>query len=570
MRNQEIAALFRQIALILEIKGDNVFKIRAYERAAGQLERLDQDIDAVIAAGRLRDIPGIGKDLAARITEYCATGRILLFEELVKSIPEGLLELLRIPSVGPKTVKLLYDSLGIDSVSALRKALDQGKVAGLPGIKEKTIGNIRRGIELLERSKERMTLAQAHSLADVFVSALRTQKNVASIVCAGSLRRAQETVGDIDIVVVSDDPQPVMDAFVTLPAVMQVQAHGATKSSIRTANGIQVDCRVVEKDSFGAALLYFTGSKAFNIKIRQLAIKAGLKVNEYGVFRHETKLAGKTEEDVFRILGLPYIEPELREDNGEIEAGLAHTLPVLITDPHVRGDLHCHSNWSDGESSIAEMAEACRKRGYSYVAITDHSRSLRVANGLTIVDLKKKKRQIDALNRSMKGCTILFGTEADIDNEGAIDYPDDVLREFDIVVAAIHTGLHQSAEQITRRLVNACKNKYVHIIAHPTGRLWGVRDAYPMDIGEVCRAAADTGTALEINSFPDRLDVNDEICRFAKKSGVRFAIDSDSHHIGHLDALRFGISVARRGWLTKHDVLNTRTLLNLRKELKKK
>lgn len=570
MRNQEIARIFRQIALILEIKGENVFKIRAYERAAGHIESLTHDIETLVAENRLTDIPGVGKDLSARITEYCSTGKIALFEELSKSIPAGLLELLRIPSVGPKTVKLLYDTLGIESVSALQKALDQGRLNGLPGIKEKTIANIRHGIELLEHSKERMTLAQASLLADTFVNELKKAKSVASITCAGSLRRAKDAVRDIDILVVSPNPQLVMDTFVRLPMVNQVQSHGETKSSVRTAEGIQVDCRVVERDSFGAALVYFTGSKNFNIKIRQLAIKAGLKVNEYGVFRGEERIAAKTEEDVFRVLGLPYIEPELREDNGEIEAALAHTLPDVICLDDIRGDLHCHSNWSDGASSIAEMAEACRKRGYSYVAITDHSVSLRVANGVSVADLKKKKRQIDTLNKTYKDFKILFGTEADIDNEGNIDYPDDVLRDFDIVVAAIHTGFKQSAQQVTKRLVRACMNKYVHIIAHPTGRLWGVREAYPMHFDEVCIACADTKTALEINSFPDRLDVNDELCRQARSKGVRFSIDSDSHHIDHLQAIRFGVSVARRGWLTRADVLNTQTLVGLQKELVKR
>ncbi|HNX81594.1 MAG TPA: DNA polymerase/3'-5' exonuclease PolX [Candidatus Omnitrophota bacterium] len=570
MRNQEIAQIFRQIALILEIKGENVFKIRAYVRAAEQLEGLSDPIETFVAANRLTDIPGIGKDLSARIAEYCLTGKIALFDELSQSIPAGLLELLRIPSIGPKTVQLLYATLGIDSVAALQAALDQGKLDGLPGVKEKTIANIRHGIELLERSKERMTLAEASRVAETFVTALKKNKFVDSVTCAGSLRRAEDTVGDIDMLVVSAHAQDVMDTFVRLPAVTQVQAHGSTKSSVRIADGTQVDCRVVEVESFGAALVYFTGSKNFNIKIRHLAIQAGLKVNEYGVFRGEKRIAGKTEKDVFRALGLPYIEPELREDNGEIEAALSNTLPELVCCNDIRGDLHCHSTWSDGASSIAEMALACQKRGYSYVAITDHSQSLRVAHGVSVADLKKKKREIDALNKTVRDFKILFGTEADIDNDGVLDYPDDVLREFDIVVGAIHTGFKQSAEQITRRLVNACKNKYVHIIAHPTGRLWGVRDAYPMHFEEVCRAASDTGTALEINAFPDRLDVNDELCRMAKKRGVRFSIDTDSHHVEHLQAMRFGVSVARRGWLTKDDILNTQTLSCLQKELVKK
>jgi DNA polymerase (family 10) len=574
MRNLEIAQIFREIANILEIKGANVFRIRAYERAAQNIESLTEDIEKYAREDKLTDIAGIGKDLANRINEYIKNGKIKVYEDLKKSIPKGLLDLLNIPSVGPKTAKLLYEKLKVKSIEDLEKAIKKNKLQGIFGIKEKTIENILKGIEILKRGKERMTLAQAMQVGDEFVSALKKLLEVKKITPAGSLRRQKETVRDIDILIISDKPQKIMDTFTELPNVATVLAKGETKASVRTKDDVQVDCRVEKEKSFGAALLYFTGSKNFNIKIRQLAIKKGFKVNEYGVFsasggRKEKFICGRTEEEIFKILGMSYIEPELREDTGEIELAKKSQLPHLIEIGDIKGDLHAHSNYSDGQNSIEEMLEAARKRGYSYIAITDHSESLKVAGGLNIAELKKKKREIDRINSKLKGFRVLYGSEVDIDSEGKLDYKDEVLKEFDVVVAAIHTGFKQSKLQLTKRLVKACQNKYAHIIAHPTGRLWGTRDAYDIDIDQVLRIAKDTNTHLEINAFPQRLDLNDLNCHRAKEIGVKLSINTDAHSTEQLDVIRLGISVARRGWLEKKDVINTFSLDKLLESLKK-
>jgi DNA polymerase (family 10) len=569
MLNAEIAQTFRDIAKILEIKQENVFRVRAYERAAQNIEALDEDVSGLARENRLSEIPGVGKDLSGKITEYCLTNKIKYFEQLKKEIPQGVLELLSVPSVGPKTVRLLFEKLKVKSVAGLEKAISKGRLNNVPGIKEKTIANILKGIAIFKRGKERITLAQATKIAGDFSESLSGMKEVDKLSSAGSLRRQKETVGDIDILIVSQKPAKVMHKFTRLPSVAQVLASGATKASVRTRQDVQVDCRVVEAKSFGAALVYFTGSKDFNIRLRQIAIKKGLKVNEYGVFRKNKFICGRTEEDVFKVLGLPYIEPELRENRGEIELAMQGRLPELVGLKDIKGDLHTHSDWSDGVSSIEEMAQAARERGYEYIALTDHSQSLKIANGLSVEDLKKKRAQIDRVNSRLKGITVLFGTEVDIDSQGRIDYKDDILKGFDIVVAAIHTGFKQPLAQLTKRLVSACRNKYVHVIAHPTGRLWGVRDAYPVDMNEVFKAAKDTNTHMEINSFPNRLDLNDINCRRASELGVKFAISTDSHESTQLDAIRFGLSVARRAGLTKNSVINTYGLNKLLKEIHK-
>ncbi|MFH0913216.1 MAG: DNA polymerase/3'-5' exonuclease PolX [Candidatus Omnitrophota bacterium] len=569
MRNLEVSAVFREIAKILEIKGGNPFRIRAYERAAQNIEGLTEDIENFIRDERLNEIPGVGKDLSERIREFVKNGKIKVYEDLKKSIPKGLLDLLNIPSVGPRTAKLLYEELKIKNIPDLEKAIKKNKLQGIFGIKEKTIENISKGIALLKRGKARMTLAQAIQVGDEFVKGLKNMTEVRKISPAGSLRRQKETVRDIDILVESDKPKKVMETFSGLPAVGMVLAKGKTKSSVRTRDDVQVDCRVVEKKSFGAALLYFTGSKNFNIKIRQLAIRRGLKINEYGVFRKKRFICGSTEEEIFKALGLPYIDPELREDNGEIELAQESRLPHLIELKDIEGDLHAHSRWSDGGNTITEMVQAAKLRGYSYIAITDHSQSLKIAGGLSIADLKKKKKEIDQINKKIKKFRVLYGTEVDIDSEGKLDYKDEVLKEFDVVIAAIHSGFKQSKYQLTRRVVNACHNKYVHIIAHPTGRLWGVRDAYDIDMDEVLRVAKNTNTHLEINSFSQRMDLNDLNCRRAKGMGVKLVLGTDAHASEHLDSMKLGIAVARRGWLGRENVLNTLTVEKVLEAIKK-
>ncbi|MDD5348409.1 MAG: DNA polymerase/3'-5' exonuclease PolX [Candidatus Omnitrophica bacterium] len=570
MKNKLVSDIFRHIAEILEIKGENVFRIRAYQRAADTIEGIPEDIEQFVTEGRLTEIPGIGTDLAAKITELVSTGKLKFYEDLQETVPESVLQLLAIPDVGPRTAALLYERLKIKNIDDLERAISAGRLSGIPGIKDRTIENIRKGIAFLKRGRERMPLARALQVADGFVSALKRIEDVEQLSFAGSLRRSKETVRDIDILVVSSKPAKVMDAFIGAADKSQVLAKGETKASIRTAEDIQVDCRVVEKRSYGAALLYFTGSKDFNIRLRMIAQKKGWKINEYGVFDGKGKLlAGATEDRIFKLFKMQYIEPELRENSGEIELALKDSLPRLIELKDVKGDLHCHSDYSDGGNSIEEMALAAQERGYSYVAISDHSQSLKVANGVSVTDLAKKKKEIESVNRKLKNFRVLFGTEVDIDPEGRIDYPDEVLKGFDIVVAAIHLGFKQPKEKLTLRLVRACANKYVHIIAHPTGRLWGTRDAYELDMQELMKAARDTNTALEVNSFPDRLDLNDGNCRLAKKSGVRICINTDAHAVGHLGSMPLGVAVARRGWLEAVDVLNTLPLEKLLKVIKK-
>lgn len=579
MRNKEVADLLERMGTLLEIQGEIVFKTRAYFKAAENIAGLPEDIEVVCREHRLEEIPGIGKTLAEKITQYLETGAMEAYRKLIQEIPESVLEVVEIPSVGPKKAKLFYEKLGIKSREDLRKAAESGKLSGLEGVKEKTIENILRGIKIVQEGRERMNLGTAAQTAQEFVDALKKLPEVRDVVPAGSLRRGRETVRDIDLLVDSGDPAKVMKAFVRLPQVKSVNAHGEAKSSILTTENIQVDLRVVEPKSFGAALLYFTGSKSFNIKLRQIALKKKMKVNEYGVFevrgQAEKMLAGKTEEDCLKALGLPFIPPELREEIGEEELfdlicrDRSRPVPALVALKDIQGDLHTHSTWSDGHNTIAEMAEAARAKGYRYLALSDHSPRLRVAGGVAVEDLVKKRREIDALNEKWKDFHILMGTEVEIDTQGDLDYNDDVLSGFDVVIAAIHSGFEQGEAQLTKRLVKACCHPYVHVIAHPTGVHLGKREAYPVDFKEVCRAAADHHVALEINAFPVRLDLNSANVYFARRQEVRFVVSTDAHRIEHLDYMKFGIAIARRGWLRKEDVLNTLSYAGLRKALKK-
>lgn len=570
MINKQIAEIFIEIAQILEIKGDNPFRIRAYQRAAQNIESLPEDIKDMMKQGRLREIPGIGKDLQERIEEFIKTGKLKHYEKLKKSIPSGLLDLLDIPGLGPKTVKLFYDKVKIKNIRDLEKAISDGKLLRIEGVREKTVENIKKGIKLISRSKERLPLAEATEVSEYFIGNLRKLKEIKNICLAGSLRRQKETVRDIDILAISSSPEKIMDKFTSLDEVKRIQAKGETKASILTKHNAQVDLRVLDSNSFGAALLYFTGSKQFNIKLRQLAQKKKLKVNEYGVFKGNKFVAGRTEEEIFRLFNMPYIEPELREDTGEFELALKHKLPSLIELEDIKGDLHVHSKWSDGDNSILEIAQVAKDRGYEYIAISDHSRSLRIAGGLSKEELIQKKKEIDKINKKISNFRVLFGTEVEIDSDGKIDYTDNILKEFDVVIGAVHSGFKQSEAQLTKRIVNACKNKYVHIIAHPTGRHFGVRDSYELDFAQVFKAAKETNTFMEINSFPVRLDLNDSNIRRANEFGVKFAICTDAHAIGQLELIKFGLSMARRGWLSKKDVINTYSLNNLLKTLNKK
>jgi len=568
MKNREIARIFSDIADILEIKKDNVFKIRAYRRAALNLESLNRDL-AELSHKELLEIPGVGADLAARIAEYLQTGAVALHDQLKQEIPAGVFALLAIPDLGPKTAKSIYDALQVTSIDELEQAAREHRLIGIRGIKQKTEENILKGIAAVKRGRERQPLGRMLPAALDLVDDLKKRAPVERIEVAGSIRRRRDSIKDIDIVATSPDPAAVMEAFVNLTQVYDVPMRGPTRASVIIRDGVQVDLRVVEPESYGAALAYLTGSKAHNVRLREMAQKRGLKINEYGIFREEDnqRLGGENEEDVYRLLDLPFVPPVLREDRGEIEAALAGKLPQLITLPEIRGDLHVHTKWSDGAHSIADVAQAARQRGLSYLAVTDHSRALGVARGLTIERLLEQGEEIRALNLEQKDFTVLHGTEMDILADGSLDYPDEILKKLDIVVASIHAGFNDSKEVMTARIVAAMRNPWVSIIAHPTGRLIGEREGYQLDMEQVLQVARETGTALEINSYPMRLDLEDKYVRRAKELGVSLAINTDTHVKLQFDSLSYGISVAQRGWLERGDVLNALEPAELLKRL---
>lgn len=570
MKNQEIARIFNEIADILEIKGENPFRIRAYRRAAQNIDGLPRDV-SLLSDAELLSIPGIGQDLARKIKEYLSTGKIASYEELKKEIPEGLTVLLTVPSLGPKTAKLLYEKLKIKGIDDLERLAREHKLVGLPGIKEKTEENILKGIEMLRRGKDRLPIGRVLPLAEEILEQLRERSPADKLSLAGSLRRWKDTIKDIDILATSKEPEKVMNAFVKLPMVKEVLMKGPTKSSVVITEGIQVDLRVVEEASFGAALAYFTGSKAHNIKIREMAVKAGLKINEYGIFRESDnqKIGGEREEDVYRILGLPYIPPELREDTGEIEAALEGRLPRLIELSDIKGDLHVHSKHSDGSHTIDELVMAAKERGYEYIALTDHTKGLGVARGLNEEKVLEELKEVRAINKRLRGFRVFMGLEVDIRSNFTLDLPDEVLKELDIVVASIHSGFRQGREQLTKRLLSAIDNPYVSIIAHLTGRLIGERDAYDVDLEEVFKRAKEKGKAIEINAYPLRLDINDLQAKRAKELGIPIVISTDTHLINQFDYIQYGVSIGRRGWLEKDDVLNTMSAENLLKWIKR-
>jgi len=571
MRNQEIARIFNEIADILEIKGENPFRIRAYRRAAQNIDGLAKDV-AETSLEELTKIPGIGADLAGKIKEYIDTGSLRFYEELKKEVPSGLVELLSVPGLGPKTAKLVFERLKIKSISDLEREAKRGRLKGLPGIQAKTEENILKGIAMLKRSTGRFPIGRVLPIAEEIIKRLRDGSPTRKLSAAGSLRRWKETIKDIDILATSRDPKKVMDVFVSLPLSKEVLMKGPTKSSIITNEGIQVDLRVVSEDSFGAALAYFTGSKAHNIRVREMAVKKGLKINEYGIFDVKTdkKLGGKSEEDVYKAIELPFIQPEMREDTGEIEAALRNNLPRLIELKDIKGDLHIHSKYSDGSHDIEELVDAARKKGYEYIAITDHSKGLGIAGGMSIEQVLEQHKKIKAINERLRGFKVLSGVEIDIRSDGTLDYPDEILKRLDIVIASIHSGFRQSRQQMTKRLISAMKNPYVSMIAHPTGRLIGERDAYEVDMEEVLKTAKETGTIMEINAYPLRLDLNDIYIKKAKEIGVLLSIGTDTHILYQLDFMIYGVGTARRGWLEKGDVLNTYNYNALMKRLKSK
>lgn len=558
MKNKELADLFGKMADILEFKGENPFKISAYRKASRLIGDLTQDIEELANAGKLRQIPGIGEGIAQKIEEYLQTGRVSKYEEIRQGISEELIGLMDIPGVGPKTVALLYKEKGIESLSQLERALEERSLTDLFGMGEKKIENIKRGIQLLKQSKGRMSLGTAFPIARRVVEALRREARSPNIEWAGSLRRMKETIGDIDILATGPKREEILRAFTHLPDVREVLASGETKASVIVEGGVQIDLRVVEEDSYGAALQYFTGSKDHNIRLRGIAKTRGIKINEYGVFKGAKKVGGKDERDVYGSLGLPWIEPELREDRGEVDAAMAGRLPRLITESDIRGDFHVHSKWSDGANTIEEIAQAARKRGYDYVAICDHSKSLKIAHGLDESRLLRQMEEIDQLNERLRGFRILKGMEVDILPDGRLDLPEKILEKLDLVIASVHSGFKQDRKKMTRRIIQALESPCVTILGHPTGRLLGAREAYEVEIEEVMEAAARLGKALEINAYFERLDLSDVLCRKAKDMGIKMAIGTDAHHVDQMWMITLGVAVARRGWLEREDILNVR------------
>jgi DNA polymerase (family 10) len=563
MKNREVAGLFDKMADILEFKGENPFKIRAYRKASRILGDLTQDIEEITEEGNLKDIPGIGEGMAEKIVEYLKTGKISKFEEIRKGVSDELIAIMNIPGMGPKTLSMFHKEIGIANLSQLERTLENGSLIGLPGIGEKKVENLKRGIQLLKQSKGRMNLGIAFPVAKRIVESLREKVTSSKIEWAGSLRRMRENIGDIDLLATGPDKEKILQAFTRLSEVKEILASGETKASVIVEGGIQVDLRVVEEESYGAALQYFTGSKGHNIHLRGIAKAQGIKINEYGVFKGKKKIGGKEEKDIYQVLGMQWMEPELREDRGEIEASQENRLPRLVQESEIKGDLHVHSKWSDGTSSIEEVARAAQKRGYQYVAICDHSKSLRIAHGLDESRLMKQMDEIDRLNDRLKDLRILKGTEVDIQVDGKLDFPDRVLEKLDWVVAGIHSGFKQERQKMTQRILRALENPYVHILAHPSGRILGERDPYAVELEEVIEAAERYGKALEINAYFERLDLDDLHCRKAKELGVRLAIGTDAHHIEQMWMISLGIAVAKRGWLESPDLLNTLSLRNL-------
>jgi DNA polymerase (family 10) len=566
MKNAVLSELFSEIADIMEILGEDPFRINSYRKVARIIADMPIDIETLLAAGELAETPGIGKSSLAKIEEFVKTGAITAHQQLLTKIPPTLLDLLNVPGIGPKGAKAVYEHLKVTTIADLKKAIQSGALAQLAGFGDKKAAAIAKGIEFLEKSTGRIRLDQALDAADIVSEFLQKLSGIQKIQAAGSLRRCAETIGDVDILVAAakgkKKPEQIVEAFTTAPFVQEALAAGPTKGSaiiqVETTP-VHVDVRVVPKESFGAAAQYFTGSKQHNVRLREIAVKAKLKLNEYGLFKGDKMLAGATEEEIYRKLGLDYISPLLREDRGEIEAAKTHSLPDLITLEDIKGDLHVHTNASDGSSDISQLVEAAKDADYKYICITDHSHSSAIANGLSAKQLAGQIQQIRKLNEKLKGITILAGTEVDILANGSLDFDNKQLAELDFVIASIHSGLSSPREKVTGRTLKAMDNPYVNCIAHPTGRLIGQREPMDIDIAAVIRHAAQTHTALEVNANPYRLDLKDTHCKMAIEAGVKLAIGTDAHNIDSLALMGFGVATAARGWVTKADVINTLT-----------
>jgi DNA polymerase (family 10) len=566
--NDEVEELLYEYADLISISGGDPFRARSYEKAARSVGGYRGDIAPLDAKG-LGKIPNVGTSIAEKILEYRETGIIQALEDLRAAIPDGVRALLAIPTLGPKKAVRLHEELRIASVEELMDALHYQRIRDLPGFGPKTEENLLRGVQLMQQSGTRVQLGMAVDLAEEMLGELRGAKEVRRADYAGSLRRMAETIGDIDLLVASEKPVPVMDAFTSMPYVDRVLARGETKSSVLTTKGLQVDLRVVEPAVWGAALQYFTGSKAHNVRIREMAVRKKLKLSEYGLFRAKTGklIVAETEEEVYEHLGLPWIPPTLREDHGEVEAALEGRLPVLIEERDVKGDLHTHTDLTDGLAPLEEMIEAARARKLKYYAVTDHAELLYMQR-MTKDKMLAQRKRIRQLERD-GDMVLLHGSELNIQPDGSVDWDDEFLESFDVLVASVHTHFNMSREEMTARIVKAIEHPLVNIIGHPTGRMIGKRPPVDVDLEEVFKAAARTGTALEINSFPDRLDLRDEHVMWARELGVKFSIDTDSHSPVHLPHVRFGVGTAQRGWVERADVINTWPLSKLRRFLAK-
>lgn len=571
VHNADIAAIFEEIADLLEIEGENPFRVRAYRNAARQLLGMGVPVADMIAKGEdLTELPAIGDDLAAKIREIVAHGSCHALDKLRRKTSPTVTELLKIPGLGPRRVRTLYHELDVQTIEQLARAAHDGRIRELPGFGVKTEAAILAAIPAHAGKPSRLKLAVAAQYAEPFRRYLEQTPSVKEAVLAGSYRRCRETVGDIDILVTATDGESAMNRFVTYDEVKKVVARGSTRATVTLKSGLQVDLRVADSACFGAALQYFTGSKAHNIGIRRLAQERKLKISEYGVFRGRKRIAGETEESVYRAVGLPWMPPELRENRGEIEAARAGKLPKLVEPGDLRGDLHAHTTVTDGHNSLREMAEAARARGFEYLAITEHSRRLTIAHGLDPQGLRRQMHEIDRFNETGAGITVLKGVEVDILEDGRLDLPDDVLSELDLVVGAVHSKFNLSRARQTERILRAMDNPVFTILAHPTGRLIETREPYDVDMLRIIRKARDRGCFLELNAHPERLDLLDIHCQMARDEGVLVAINSDAHGVRDFDNLIYGVGQARRGWLEKKDVLNTRSLAQLRPLLRRR
>ena len=571
MKNQEIAKIFYEIANYLEMD-EVAFKPYAYRRAADSLESIENDVEEVYKRGgvkALKEIPGVGEGIAKGIEEYLKTGKIKFLERYKKHIPINLEELISVEGMGPRKAKILYQKLGIRNLKDLEKAAKSHKIASLFGFGEKSEKNILEGLAFLKKSKGRFLLGEILPKVREMQEKLKSLKEVEKVDVAGSIRRRKETIGDVDFLVISRAPAKVMDYFVKLPGVVKVWSKGNTKASVRTKEGFDMDIRVVPKKSYGSALQYFTGSKEHNIATRRIAISKGLKLSEYGLFKGKKMIASETEEEIYKILGLPLIDPELRENQGEIEAALNGKLPKIIGYGDIKGDLHVHSDWDGGDNSIKDLAEAAIKIGYEYLGISDHTKFLRIEHGLNEKQLEKRNSEIDKINTRYElqntKFRVLKGCEANILKDGSIDIKDETLAKLDFVIAGIHSNMKMDKAMMTERMIKAIKNPNVDIISHPTGRILKKRDEYQIDFEAVLKAAKETGVILEISAWPERLDLNDQNIRRAKEAGVKMIINADSHNKNQLHLMEFGIAQARRGWAEKEDIINCQPLGKLLK-----